>query len=152
MAGFPISTSSAGTTITAMPDEDGWNQEWTTVSHDVVLLNANGGSNQEWKADFVNPPYNYALTPGFSGVIGSGSCLANRIDPDLAKAAMHYCDESMSLLVGSQMSLGNLRAIADLINDDVNGGSDRMPGKCCFDTPTTNDGYFGLNVSRYHSN
>ena len=152
VVGFPMSSATTGTKVVVMTDEDGWNQEWKTVSHDPVLLNANGGLNQEWKANFIDPPYNYVLTPGFPGDIGSDQCLASTQDLDLAKAAMHFCDESMSLLVGSQTSLGNLRAIADLVNDDVNGGPNRMPGKCCFDTPTTNDAYFGINVSPNHGN
>lgn len=57
---------------------------------------------------------------------------------------MHYCDASMELLVGKQTSLGTLKAVADLVNEK---GTDRMPGSCCFDTPTMNDNYYGVDVS-----
>ena len=57
---------------------------------------------------------------------------------------MHRCDESMSLLLGSELSLGTLKEIVDDIEEN---GVDRMPGSCCFDTPTTNTGYFGVDLS-----
>ena len=48
---------------------------------------------------------------------------------------MHNCDESMSLLLGSQISLGTLKATADLINDPEK-GPEYMPGYCCMDVAT----------------
>lgn len=41
------------------------------------------------------------------------------------------------------MSVGTLRAIVDVIEED---GTDRMPGTCCFDTPTSNWDYLGVEV------
>jgi hypothetical protein len=67
----------------------------------------------------------------------------NTCPPDIAKTAMNRCDESMALLVGSQTSLGTLKAIADLVKAE---GPERMPGSCCFDTPTSNDTYLGVDV------
>jgi hypothetical protein len=65
------------------------------------------------------------------------------LKPEIAKTAMNRCDESMALLVGSQTSLGTLKAIADLVKAE---GPERMPGSCCFDTPTSNDTYLGVAV------
>ena len=71
-------------------------------------------------------------------------CVALAKNKELAKAAMHQCDKSMSLLVGSQTSLGTLRAITDVVEEK---GTDYMPGKCCFDSPTNHESYFGMEVS-----
>ncbi len=130
-------------TLHFQPEEEKWSQKWALLSHEAVLLNANGSPYQEWEAHFVDAPYNYALLPGFPGGVENG-CLSSASDRGLAKAAMHQCDKSMSLLVGRQMSLGTLRAIADLVEEK---GPDYMPGKCCFDSPTNSDQYFGIEVS-----
>lgn len=147
MAGIPTYPfpPAAGTDVEVGDDDDGWNQQWTIIAHEAILMTENGSPYQEWKATFIDPPYDYALVPGFPGAVDSGGCLESANEPKLAKAAMHYCDASMSLLVGRQTSLGTLTAIADLINDE---GLERMPGICCFDTPTSNDAYFGVDVSQ----
>ena len=142
VAGVPSSSNKKNSVF---PDEDKWSQKWTIKTHDAVLLTENGDASQEWRTHFIGSPYDYALTPGFPGAV-QGGCLSSTNDPELAKSAMHHCDESMSLLVGPQTSLGALRAIADLVEDE---GPDRMPGSCCFDTPTTNDKYFGIHVSQH---
>jgi hypothetical protein len=81
-----------------------------------------------------------------SASIESTTCLPSINDPEIAKTAMNRCDESMALLVGSQTSLGTLKAIADLVTAE---GPERMPGNCCFDTPTSNDQYLGVNVRQF---
>ena len=134
----------AGTEIHIDVDEKKWNQQWNIIAHEAVLLNKNGSPNQEWEAHFIDPPFDYALVPGFPGLEDSDGCLDSALDSKLAKAAMHYCDASMELLVGRQTSLGTLKAVTDLVNEN---GVDRMPGSCCFDTPTTNDVYYGVDVS-----
>jgi hypothetical protein len=133
-----------GAEIRADGNEKNWKQQWTVIAHEPILANANDSPNQEWEAHFVDPPYDYALVPGFPGSDSTG-CLSSRNEPELAKAAMHFCDISMELLTGKQTSLGTLKAIADLVNDE---GQYKMPGSCCFDTPTSNDAYFGINVSQ----
>jgi hypothetical protein len=110
-------------------------------------MNENGSPTQQWEARFIDPPYDYALLPGFSGYSTSVSNagITKARDREVARAAMHQCDESMALLTGKQTSLGTLKVIADLVNKE---GHERMPGTCCFDTPTTNDNYFGVDVRR----
>ena len=71
------------------------------------------------------------------------TCLYSTQDRDLAKGSMHSCDESMSLLLGSQVSVGRLKAIANLIEEK---GPSRMPGYCCMDV-ATNSEFFGYDVS-----
>jgi len=109
----------------------------------VILQKATESNNaQQWIPSFVEPPYHYGLVPGFAEMASSGHG-KNRMDAiKSAKAAMVTCDKSMSLLVGSQTSVGSLRALADLVKD---GGP--MPGQCCFDTPTSNPQFFGFSVS-----
>ena len=41
---------------------------------------------------------------------------------------MRTCDKSMEFLVGSELSVGTLKSIADSVNED---GPSRMPGYCC---------------------
>ena len=79
----------------------------------------------------------------FPGNLNEDGCLNSSNDPEVSKAAMHYCDASMSLLIGSQTSLGTLRAIVDVVNAT---GLEYMPGQCCFDSPTSNDAYVGIKV------
>ena len=64
-------------------------------------------------------------------------------DSYLAKEAMRICDESMSFLVGSQLSVGTLKSIANSIQED---GPERMPGYCCMDD-ATNSEFWGYDVS-----
>jgi hypothetical protein len=73
-----------------------------------------------------------------------GGCLSSALDQEVSKTAMHYCDLSMSLLLGSTTSLGSLRAIKDEV---ASKGPDYLPGRCCFDKPTTQNAYFGVYVS-----
>ena len=73
-----------------------------------------------------------AICGSFPGTLTDG-CLSSTNDPEVSKAAMHYCDASMSLLIGSKTSLGTLHAIVDDVEAN---GLDYMPGECCFDSPT----------------
>lgn len=59
---------------------------------------------------------------------------------------MRICDDSMSLLVGSDVSLGALKAISDSIE---NNGVEQMPGYCCMDTAVTSE-FWGYDVSLHH--
>ena len=123
-----------------------WSQEWRIVSNDVTLMEAGGRDNQTWSPIFVDYGYDLALIPGFPGEmtdVSGESCLASTQDRDLAKVAMHICDKSMSVLAGSQASVGRLLAIA--ANILVN-GVERMPGYCCMDV-ATNSEFFGYDVS-----
>ena len=109
-------------------------------------MKAGGTNTQMWSPVFVDPGYNLALNPGFPGdmvTIGDNECLSSTQDRYLAKGSMHNCDESMSLLLGSQISVGRLKAIAEEI--EVN-GPNRMPGYCCMDV-ATNSEFFGYDVS-----
>jgi hypothetical protein len=279
----------SGANISVAEDEERWNQGWKVIAHEAVLMTENHGPYQEWKAHFIDPPYDYALLPGFPGPIQTAAPVIKRVGintttgeyiqifeleifdptgtnvvrgkaatsssvhhtpsifpggtagpsnavdgdltnvfhtnsrhdggdnnpwlnidlgasveackiviynkwcgdvndsahpclcrlsqanlklydssnnviktinvgdtcgkaileydlclkPEIAKTAMNRCDESMALLVGSQTSLGTLKAIADLVTEE---GPERMPGSCCFDTPTSNDNYFGVAV------
>jgi hypothetical protein len=73
-----------------------------------------------------------------------GGCFSSVLDQEVSKTAMHFCDKSMSLILGSTTSLGSLRAIKDEV---LSKGLDYMPGRCCFDKPTTQNAYFGVYVS-----
>lgn len=107
-------------------------------------MEAGGNATQTWTPVFVDPGYDLALPPGFSGVeneVNGESCLASTQDRDLAKVVMRICDESMSVLTGPRTSVGRLLAIADNVRDN---GIDRMPGYCCMDVAT------GSQFSGYH--
>jgi hypothetical protein len=136
-----------GDVIEVAGNEKKWSQQWKVIAHEAILMNENGSPTQQWEARFIDPPYDYALLPGFSGYSTSTSNagITNARDREVARAAMYQCDESMALLTGKQTSLGTLKAIADLVNEK---GHERMPGTCCFDTPTTNDDFFGVDVRR----
>ncbi len=87
--------------------------------------------------------------PGFPGgveTVGGKQCLKSMGDHDVTKLAMSTCIETMALLMGKQTLLGTLKSIVDLV-DDPEHGPDNLPGKCCFDTPTTEGRNFGLHVS-----
>jgi hypothetical protein len=84
-------------------------------------------SNQTWSPVFAEVGYDYGLIPGFPGD-DDKQCLSSTLDQHLAQNAMRTCDESMSLLVGSELSVGTLKAIVDSMNKD---GPSRMPGYCC---------------------
>jgi hypothetical protein len=131
--------------LTLQKSEGKWSQEWVAISRDVVLLQDDGRETQEWTAQFVDPPYQYGLLPlqSFPGVVGGG-CLSSALDQEVSKTAMHYCDMSMSLLLGSTTSLGSLRAIKDEV---ISKSPDYFPGRCCLDKPTTQNAYFGVYVS-----
>jgi hypothetical protein len=69
-------------------------------------------------------------------------------EPKVIKNSMWACDQSQALLTGGKTSLGTFRAMVDdLEATDEADRADRMPGKCCFDTPTTNDQYLGIAYS-----
>jgi hypothetical protein len=90
-----------------------------------------------------NQYYSHSLPPA---IWSSEVCVV-----DWLKDATTTCDDSMALLVGSSTSVGTLRDVAKLVNEN---GPDRMPGTCCLDTPLTSQ-YFGYHVSygvkvRYH--
>ncbi len=115
---------------------DNWSQKWTVKSDNVVLLEAGGNSTQTWSPIFVDPGYDLALHPGFPGVVetvGGDTCLTSAMDRDLAKTATSSCDKSMAFLAGSELSLGTLTAIADLVEEK---GPEYMPGYCCMDVAT----------------
>ena len=84
---------------------------------------------------------------GFPGIYetsgADNTCLSSRNNKQLARSAMYSCDESMSLLIGSETSVGRLRSVANLVNEK---GAERMPGECCMDS-ATNSGFFGYRVS-----
>ena len=121
-------------------EEEAYRREWQVMSNNVVLMEAGGNSTQTWSPVFASPGYDLALHPGFPG---GGECLSSAKDHDLARGAMHSCDESMSLMIGSQASVGRLKAIADIIEGE---GPERMPGYCCMDD-ATNSAFFGFDVS-----
>lgn len=70
-------------------------------------------------------------------------CLSSQNNAEVARAAMQACDASISLLAGSETSVGTVTKLAKLIKSK---GQERMPGKCCLDTPTSSD-LFGEEVS-----
>eukprot|EP00956_Cyclotella_meneghiniana_P018120 scaffold29932_cov35-Cyclotella_meneghiniana.AAC.1 len=114
---------------------DEWGQKWN-IQSDMVVLSPIGvsddddgdstkkskqNSNQTWVPKYSDPGYELALLPGFPGETmststGDQSCLSSTMDSDLANKAMSVCDESMSMLVGSQLSVGTLKEIADLFD------------------------------------
>lgn len=103
----------------------------------------------DWSVQYG--PYDYWTHNDFpgnmqivNGAYRGEQCLSSTQDVNIAKRAMHYCDKSMSDLLGSQTSLGTFLAISALVTEK---GAEHLPGKCCFDTPTTNDEYFGFEVS-----
>ncbi|KAL7505952.1 hypothetical protein ACHAXN_004087 [Cyclotella atomus] len=119
-------------------DSDSWRQKWSIISRNAVVSAV--GSNREWKLEYVAPGFNYAPVPNFPGNEANG-CLTSANIPSIAKTAMHRCDQSMSLLIGSKTSLGTLKAIADEVTAD---GPSRLPGSCCFDTPADSNVYVGV--------
>ena len=97
-------------------DDGGWSQQWSIRSKSVIIMEAPSGddqavdagknSNQTFSPFFIDPGYEVGILPGFPGsyeTVEEQSCLSSARDLDLAKRAMYTCDESMSLLVGSQM-------------------------------------------------
>ena len=132
-------SNTAGANIHIHEKNDASSQAWSVKSSDIVLSpasssdNSQKNSNQTWTTIFDDPGYDLGLHPGFPGseeTINDKKCLSSAMDRDLAKQTMNICDESMSLLVGTELSLGTLKSIADLVNDPENGPS-RMPGYCC---------------------
>jgi len=147
-----ISSYKDGDNIQSFEKNDEWGQKWTIQSSEVIIgqiMDLEDGSeknaNQTWTPRFVDVGYDLGLHPGFPGTTDTcegQECLSSTKDRDLAKEAMRICDESMSFLVGSQLSVGTLKAIADAIEE---GGADHMPGYCCMDI-ASNSEYFGYNV------
>ena len=145
-------------TIQANLKSDEGGQKWIARSNDVVLSQvgyeekSGKNANQTWIPRFVDTGYSLGIHPGFPGGTTCLSsikdlplgCLSSTEDRYLAKQAMRICDESMSFLVGSQLSVGTLRSIADSIQED---GPERMPGYCCMDV-ATNSEFWGYNVRR----
>ena len=128
--------------LLAANNDGGWNQKWNIKSNVARLLKHEDNPTQQWEADYVGLNYDFALLPGFPGSKDDG-CLSSIINKQLAKSAMYSCDESMSLLIGSQTSVGTLRSVANLVNEK---GPQRMPGECCMDAATNSD-FFGYRVS-----
>ena len=132
------------------PDEDLLDvSTWRVTTNNVVLLKAghHDPPTQMWSPVFAGTGYNLALLPGFRhNLVLPGfrdpGCLTSSYDRSLAKSAMRSCDESMSYLLGMQVSVGRLKAIADLVTND----SSRMPGYCCLDD-AANSLFFGYAVS-----
>ena len=83
--------------------------------------------------------YSYDYGPANTG------CLSSQNDIVLSREAMKACDDSMALLVGSSTSVGALARLAKTVNKDLF-ARDRMPVKCCLDTPSDSE-YFGYDVS-----
>ena len=144
--------ASPGVTIKANKKNDEGGQKWTVKSNDVVLSQAGyeekseKNDNQTWIPRFVDSGYDLGLHPGYPGTTTTcdgEACLSSIKDRYLAKEAMRICDESMSFLLGSQLSVGTLKTIVDSIEKD---GSGRMPGYCCMDVATTSE-FWGYNVS-----
>eukprot|EP00956_Cyclotella_meneghiniana_P041795 scaffold240115_cov36-Cyclotella_meneghiniana.AAC.2 len=142
--------ASSGVTIKANIKNDEGGQKWTVKSRDVVLSQAGyeekseKNANQTWIPRFVDSGYELGLHPGFPGTATTcdgKQCVSSAQDRHLAKEAMRICDESMSFLLGSQISVGTLKSIADSIEDD---GPERMPGYCCMDD-ATNSEFWGYN-------
>ena len=143
-----------GGRIQSYKKNDEWGQKWSVKSDHVVLAAIGDGSddsqknsNQTLTTKFVDVGYDVAIHPGFPGTLdncGLDSCLSSTQDKDLAKKVMGICDKSMSFLVGSQLSVGTLKAIVDSL-DAENGSPDHMPGYCCMDDATNSD-LFGYNV------
>ena len=141
-----------GGSIKANKKNDEGGQKWTVKSNDVVLSQAGyeekseKNDNQTWIPRFVDSGYDLGLHPGYPGTTTTcdgEACLSSIKDRYLAKEAMRICDESMSFLLGSQLSVGTLKTIVDSIEKD---GSGRMPGYCCMDVATTSE-FWGYNVS-----
>ena len=128
------------------PDEDLLDvSTWRVMTNDVVLWKTghHNPSTQMWSPVFTGTGYSLALLPGFPGNLDTnGGCRTSSYDRSLAKSAMRSCDESMNYLLGTQASVGRLKAIVDLITND----SSRMPGYRCSDDPT-NSAFFGYVVS-----
>ncbi len=103
-----------------------WDQKWEERFNDAILSRADASDDQTWSPRFVEPNYDYALLAGFPGDVEDG-CLSSTQDRTLAQAAMHSCDQTMDFLIGSSTSVGTLRDIATLVEDE---GPERMPGMC----------------------
>ena len=150
-----ISSYEDGGRIQSMEKNNEWGQKWNVKSAEVVLAEistsdtSQPNANQTWFPRFVEVGYDLGIHPGFPGTVNTcddgEECLSSVHDGDLAKEAMRICDESMSFLVGSQLSVGTLKSMADSLE---NNGLDRMPGYCCMDV-ATNSEFFGYNVSNF---
>lgn len=113
-----ISSYEDGESIKFFEKNDEWGQKWTIQSSEVIvgpIIDSEDGSeknsNQTWIPRFVEVGYDLGLHPGFPGTTDTcdgQECLSSAQDRDLAKEAMRICDESMSFLVGSQLSVGTL--------------------------------------------
>jgi hypothetical protein len=120
---------------------DSTSQKWSSKSIDAVLTHASfkkdsqKKSNQTWSTVYTEVGYDLGLVPGFPGAL----------DREVSKRAMQICDKSMSFLLGSQISVGTLKSIADSVDTH---GPNRMPGFCCLDV-ATNSEFFGYDVRRY---
>jgi hypothetical protein len=135
--GFVIDVSNSST-LQLVEKSDAPTQKWDITSPYAVLSPATGSndnskmnSNQTWNPVFADVGHDYGLVPGFPGDVVSfdaKQCLSSTLDQHIAQNAMRSCDESMSLLVGSELSVGTLKAIVDSVNKD---GPSRMPGYCC---------------------
>lgn len=64
-------------------------------------------------------------------------------DDKLGETVMEFCDQSLTLLAGLDVSAGEINQIA---KDIKNHGPERMPGSCCLDTPGNSE-YPGVPVS-----
>ena len=100
----------------------------------VSLLDSSGAATKQFSiGDSTNKDSFTFEVDDVSWTVGEDTCLASTKDRALAKSAMHNCDASMSLLLGSQISVGTLKATADLITEK---GPEYMPGYCCMDVAT----------------
>ena len=107
----------------------------------------------EQKTIFADPSYEYALNFGFPGAmngdiwdwkLGANSSRELKV----IKNSMWACNKSQALLTGGKTSLGTFCAMVNILEatDEVD-RADRMPGKCCFDIPTSTDRYLGIAYS-----
>lgn len=129
--------------------------DWSSVGNNLYMHTCHTNDNQrfvvpsEWlphieegnTGDGLEPlelPSTYSVRPLQKGVWENDVCTI-----DLLRDVMDTCDESISLLLGNDASIGTLRDIAALVEDV---GPDRMPGRCCLDSPTNSE-WFGTNVS-----
>ena len=86
------------------------------------------------------PSYTDPTTPYGEVTQPCYSCLT---DNKVGEMAVGYCDQSLTLLAGLDVSAGEIHQIAVDIKDN---GPERMPGSCCLDTPGNSE-YPGVPVS-----
>ena len=85
--------------------------------------------------------------PTYSHNYAIDGCMSSQSNLDLVRRAMSAADESLSLLVGKQTSIGTIRRYAALVNDEsIPNASDQLPGTYCLDDPLDSN-FLGYYVS-----